>query len=264
MTMAWKSGLPSGRKMVLLALCDNANDQGECYPSVPMLAEKCSMGERTVQQHIADLEADGIVKREMRAGRSTMYHIDPRRICTTTPAESAPREISTPQNLHPTPAESAPPPPQISHPTPADFAPITIKEPSVESSVNHQKRAKKPRAVLGVADLMALGVEQQVAEDWLAIRKEKRAPLTRTAMDEISTEIEKAGLALPAALKLCCGRGWASFRFAWLAPRSPNRDGSASSDKFRVADLDHSSSRAAMEASIRKHGITVPEGEIEF
>jgi DNA-binding transcriptional ArsR family regulator len=257
MTMAWKSGLPSGQKMVLLALCDNANDQGECYPSVPMLAEKCSMGERTVQQHVADLESAGIVTREMRTGRSTMYHINPRKICT--PAESAPPQIS-----HPTPADFAPPPPQISHPTPADFAPITIKEPSIEPSEKPKKRAKKPRAVLGVADLMALGVEQQVAEDWLAIRKGKRLPLTRTALDEIVAEVGKAGMSLPSALKLCCGRGWAGFHAAWLTPRATPRDGSASSDKFRVADLDHSSSRAAMEESIRKHNITVPDGEINF
>ena len=257
MTMAWKSGLSSGQKMVLLALCDNANDQGECYPSIPMLADKCSMGERTVQQHIADLESAGIVKREMRTGRSTLYRIDPRKICT--PAESAP-----PQNLHHTPAESAPPPPQISHPTPADFAPITIKEPSVEPSVNQKKRAKKPRSGLGIDVLVAMGVEKQVAEDWLAIRKEKRLPLTQTALEETVAEVEKSGMSMPSAIRLCCARGWGGFNASWLQPRGSGRDNSTSSDKFRVANLDHSSSRAAMEASIRKHGITVPEGEIEF
>ena len=123
MTLAWKSDLPSGRKMVLLALCDNANDQGECFPSVPMLAKKCSMGERTVQQHISDMEVSGILKREMRTGRSTIYHINPRNFCT--PADFAP-----PQNLHHTPAESAPPPPQNLHHTPAESAPKTIKEQS--------------------------------------------------------------------------------------------------------------------------------------
>jgi hypothetical protein len=106
MTLAWKSDLPAGRKMVLLALCDNANDQGECFPSVPMLAKKCSMGERTVQQHIADMESAGILTREMRNGRSTIYHIDPRKFCT--PPESAPPQIS-----HPPPPDLAPQPPHI-------------------------------------------------------------------------------------------------------------------------------------------------------
>ncbi|MDQ1817262.1 helix-turn-helix domain-containing protein, partial [Massilia sp. CCM 9210] len=75
MTAAWKSPLPSGQKFVLIALCDNANDQGECYPSITTIAYKCSMGERTVQGHITGLEALGIVRREMRRGRSTIYHI---------------------------------------------------------------------------------------------------------------------------------------------------------------------------------------------
>lgn len=117
--------------MVLLALCDNANDQGECYPSVPMLAIKCSLSERSVQQHIHDLETAGSVSREMRTGRSTLYRIHSSKF---TPADSAPRKICTPQNLHPTPADSAPPPPQPLHPTPATAAPITIIEPSIESS----------------------------------------------------------------------------------------------------------------------------------
>lgn len=131
MTQAWKMDMPAGRKMVLLALCDNANDEGRCYPSVTVLMEKCSMGERTIQQHVAQMEADGILRRDMRAGRSTVYNIDPRRICT--PAESAPPQIS-----HLPPAKDAPPPPQNLHPTPADFAPITIKEPSLEPSKKRQ------------------------------------------------------------------------------------------------------------------------------
>ncbi len=114
MTLAWKSDLPTGPKMVLLSLCDNANDQGECYPSIPMVAQRCSMSVRAVYTHLDRLERLGALSRKNRAGRSTIYTLDPCRFCT--PAESAPL-----QNLHPTPAESAP---------------ITVNEPSVESSLN--------------------------------------------------------------------------------------------------------------------------------
>jgi hypothetical protein len=123
MTLAWKSDFQSGRKMVLLALCDNASDEGVCYPGIPTIARKCSMGERTVQGHIADLEKLGIVRREFRTGRSTLYQIDGSKICT-------------PQILHHPPADFAPPPPQILHLTPADLAPITITESSDEPPDN--------------------------------------------------------------------------------------------------------------------------------
>lgn len=40
--------------------------------------------------------------------------------------------------------------------------------------------------------------------------------------------------------------------------------GSVAGEKFAVAGLDHSSSRAAMDASMKRHGIVVPEGDEEI
>lgn len=76
MTQAWKSKFGSTAKMVLLALCDNANDQGECFPSVSMLAEKCSLSERAVFKQLDLLEEVGAIKRNGRTGRSTVYVLD--------------------------------------------------------------------------------------------------------------------------------------------------------------------------------------------
>jgi len=126
MTLAFKADLAQTPKFVLVALCDSANDQGECYPSVTTLMEKCSMGERTVQGALKAIERAGGLRREFRRGRSTVYWL--------TPAGIAPRSSCPPQILPPTPAVSAPPPPQITHPTPAAAAPITVIEPSVEPS----------------------------------------------------------------------------------------------------------------------------------
>lgn len=202
MTEAWKAEMPSGRKFVLISLCDNANDQGECFPSIAMIAKRCSMGERTVQGHITDLEKQGVLRRIERAGRSTIYHIDPRRICT--PADFAPPQIS-----HPTPAESAPPPPQNLHPTPADFAPITIKEPSIEPKGNRHKTLERPE-----------DVSPQVWADFLEIRKAKRSALTSTALVGIRSEAAKVGMSLEDALTMCCVRGWQGFKAAWVTEAS--------------------------------------------
>jgi len=126
MSLAFKTKTQSSRKLVLLALCDSANDQGECYPSILTLAEKCSLSERAIQSAISGLETDGFVRRELRAGRATVYW------CT--PANGAPPQPCTPQQLHPRGANRAPPqilhprkrrtpPPQTVHPPPQTVHP---------------------------------------------------------------------------------------------------------------------------------------------
>lgn len=180
MTLAWKSDYPTGKKMILLALCDNANDQGECYPSVSMLSKKCSMSERSVFNHIAELEKEGAIQRENRTGRSTIYHLDPCKFCT--PANSAPL--------------------QPLHPTPATVAPITINEPSIEPSGNQIQRPD--------------GVSDRVWLDFQSLRKDKKAKLTHTALDNIKREADKAGWPLEAALSESCARGWTGFKADWV------------------------------------------------
>lgn len=102
MSIAWKApDLNPGQKLVLIALCDNASDEGLCFPSVKTLARKCSMSERTVQGHLADFEARSFVTRDERPGRSTIYTIHPRSFC-------APPECTLPAVFAPPPAVSAP------------------------------------------------------------------------------------------------------------------------------------------------------------
>lgn len=81
MTWAWKQNLPSGPKFVLLALADNANSDGLCYPGQDSLADKCGMTERTVRNAIKVLQESGIVTKQHRqkqAGKgrtSDLYQI---------------------------------------------------------------------------------------------------------------------------------------------------------------------------------------------
>jgi hypothetical protein len=59
-------------------------------------------------------------------------------------------------------------------------------------------------------------VEKQVWEDWLAIRRAKKLPLTETSWNQILAEIDKSGLSVDVVIKECCLRGWAAFKVAWL------------------------------------------------
>ena len=67
-------GDPTG-KAVLYKIADNADDAGECWPSVQTLARGTEWSERTVQRKVRWLERNGYLIRLFRAGRSTLYRI---------------------------------------------------------------------------------------------------------------------------------------------------------------------------------------------
>lgn len=64
------------------------------------------------------------------------------------------------------------------------------------------------------------GVDERVWQDFQAIRKAKRAPLTDTALDGIRREADKAGLSLGEAITYCCEAGWQGFNAGWYADRT--------------------------------------------
>lgn len=56
------------RKLVLMKLADNANDQGECWPSYQHIADQCEIDRSTVRKHIKGLEEQGFLRIENRDG----------------------------------------------------------------------------------------------------------------------------------------------------------------------------------------------------
>lgn len=68
MTWAWGLKLPPAPKFVLMALADEANDDGYCFPAQRRLATKCSIDARSVRRMIGVLAAEGyvVVKKRFR------------------------------------------------------------------------------------------------------------------------------------------------------------------------------------------------------
>lgn len=64
--------------------------------------------------------------------------------------------------------------------------------------------------------LKALGVPDQIAKDWLELRKVKKAKVSETALQGICAEADRAGLPLDRVLAISCRRGWVGFDAAWL------------------------------------------------
>lgn len=85
-----------------------------------------------------------------------------------------------------------------------------------------RKRGASPAGRLTAQDLKAEGVDESYAEAWLAIRKEKRLPLTSGAWALAKESAQSVGLTPAEMVRECLSRGWASFRADWWTDR-PSR-----------------------------------------
>lgn len=93
MSWAFSLPVPPGEKLVLLALADRANDDGECWPGRESLATKCSMGLRTIDGHILSLQKKGLLavehRRDGKKIKTNLYRLFVGQQPVSEPAESA-------------------------------------------------------------------------------------------------------------------------------------------------------------------------------
>lgn len=68
MNWAWGVELPPAMKLVLLKLADRANDDGQCWPGMDVVAEACGVSKASVIRYVAKMESMGLVKVERRKG----------------------------------------------------------------------------------------------------------------------------------------------------------------------------------------------------
>lgn len=66
MNWAWNQNLAPTPKLILMALADAADDHGTCWPSIPTVAAKCSVSDRTVQRGMQTLIASGLMISDQR------------------------------------------------------------------------------------------------------------------------------------------------------------------------------------------------------
>lgn len=64
--------------------------------------------------------------------------------------------------------------------------------------------------------LIARDIPENLARDWLKIRKEKKQPLTETGLEATIREGAKVGYSLEQTIIHCCENGWAGFKASYL------------------------------------------------
>ena len=150
MSAVWDLQLGDSDKIVLLALADNANDEGSCWPSIATIARKCSKDERTVQRVISRLIDAGHISRVERSGTSNIWKVHPRH--DDTPGTMPPRQ------------DVAPPPVTVP-PKPSRIVISVVADATTQRDVFPKPEWADPI----------------VWKDWLAVRKAKKAKNTATA-----------------------------------------------------------------------------------
>lgn len=80
------------------------------------------------------------------------------------------------------------------------------------------KKVKKEKKDIAKPDF----VDSSVWQDFLALRKAKRAPISETALRGITAEATNAGLSLQQALEYMIKRNWQGFEASWLTTGRKN------------------------------------------
>lgn len=107
---AWKQECGSARrKLLLVKLADQANDEGSCYPSIRTLARHTEMSKSAVEREVKELAAMGLLTIERRerldgGNSSNLYRLRP---CPTQAGQGVPPKRDGVS--HPGGTESEPP-----------------------------------------------------------------------------------------------------------------------------------------------------------
>jgi uncharacterized protein YdaU (DUF1376 family) len=86
-----------------------------------------------------------------------------------------------------------------------------VRPTTVQPTINH-----KPLTINHKRIQAPDGVDQKVWDDFVQLRKVKKAVITETAIKGLQREANKAGYSLQEALETCCSRGWVGFKASWV------------------------------------------------
>ncbi|HHE9089930.1 TPA: helix-turn-helix domain-containing protein [Haemophilus influenzae] len=196
--MNCKVGNPA-RKLVLLKLADNANDDGICFPSYQYIADKCEMTRRSAINHIEYLIKMGLVSKKERKNKdgsiSNLYflHLEQGSENFALGGEnislgSENFALGGSENISPRTSHSLEP----------------VNEP--------KKTTQKSESEML---LEQFGITGQLAKDFIAHRKAKKGIINQTQLNRLQKQADKAGISICEAVEICIERNWQGFNASW-------------------------------------------------
>ena len=196
--MNCKVGNPA-RKLVLLKLADNANDDGICFPSYQYIADKCEMTRRSAISHIEYLIKMGLVSKKERKNKdgsiSNLYFLHLEQGSENFALGSENISLGS-ENFALGGSENISP--RTSH--------------SLEPVNEPKKTTQKSESEML---LERFGITGQLAKDFIAHRKTKRGAISETQLSRLQKQADKAGISICEAVEICIERNWQGFNAAW-------------------------------------------------
>jgi len=149
----------SARKLVLLKLADNANDNGVCWPSIKNIAEQCEVSKRTAISHLNWLVKEGYITKQYRKvddclNKSNMYQ------------------------LHLGGSEIISPPSEI----------VALGGSEIVAPRTYQLRTNKGNIELPIPEFLTY----EDVDDYFEHRKSIKSPLTEVAYKRLINKLKKA------------------------------------------------------------------------
>lgn len=96
------------------------------------------------------------------------------------------------------------------------------EEVKVEVEVKTKKEEKKFNSSDFKKTFLDLGVDEIYLDDWLAVRKTKKAVNSQSALKNIVSECNKHDYPISEAIKNCAENSWSGFKYEWLNNISSN------------------------------------------
>jgi hypothetical protein len=245
--LVWKMPLNPNETLVLLALADSANDEGFCFPGYKNLIEKTKLSRATLAKILSILQGAGLFDKKPHAiigeGRKVnTYQLlfneswfqivvqDPAKSQSIKLIESLSNElilkinglrkdkkspISSGLKLRKVQAlnsKSLEPEHEPSY--------NPHKEPSLKDIEKTDKPPKPKKQAKSEKEdeselLKAYGIPDDLAHDFIAHRKTKRASVSKTVLNGFKREANKAGIPLEDAIRISIERGWQGFNASW-------------------------------------------------
>ena len=226
------------RKAVLAYMADRANDDGSgIWASKQRIADEIEASKKTVIRIVKELEADGLLeatgKRRTQGGHTVVYRI------VLSEVQKLQRTIGHDEGVEVDENQSHHAPTNQSH---GVTGPKMHRSHGVlQSSPTVSPKPSRNRPI-GLADAKpkrakVIRPDEVSAAIWRDYNRQRRKPITDTALEGLKREAAKAGWPLEDALQEATMRGWDGFKASWVEDRKPANSSASTQRGGSLADI---------------------------